>query len=406
VRRVALVASHPIQYQAPYFRALSEACDLTVWFCHQQTPEEQARAGFGQAFEWDVPLLEGYRYEWLENVSPRPGVGRFGGCDTPELRKKLDAGSFDACIVSGWYLKSYLQAIRAARSLGVRVLVRGDSQLAEGRGLLRRAVKYFPYRLLMRQGDAFLYVGASNYAYLRHYGVPPERLFFSPHFVENERFTLGAATARDNGDAAALRATWGAAAGDVVFAFAGKLIAIKRVEDFVMAIAVAARRDRAIRGVIVGSGPDGPAIRALAARESAPIAFAGFTNQRALPAVYAAADCLVLPSRSESWGLVVNEAMASGIPAIVSDRVGCALDLIEEGKTGFTFPVGDWHALADRLIRVRHQMLAERDVTRQAVLSRISRHSCANAVAGTLRALEAVAEPVVGASPETRRRHA
>jgi glycosyltransferase involved in cell wall biosynthesis len=80
------------------------------------------------------------------------------------------------------------------------------------------------------------------------------------------------------------------------------------------------------------------------------VEFVGFKNQQELPAYLAGADCLALPSDgTETWGLIVNEAMACGTPAIVSTACGCEPDLIVEGETGYSFPLGDTHALADRL---------------------------------------------------------
>ena len=70
--RLAIVASHPVQYQAPWFRALAEQVDVHVFFCHRQSAEDQARAGFGTPFEWDVPLLDGYEHSWLQNVAAAP----------------------------------------------------------------------------------------------------------------------------------------------------------------------------------------------------------------------------------------------------------------------------------------------------------------------------------------------
>src|SRR4030095_2671554 len=81
------------------------------------------------------------------------------------------------------------------------------------------------------------------------------------------------------------------------------------------------------------------------------VTIAGFVNQRALPDWYASADTLVLPSDSrETWGLVVNEAMAAGLPVIVSNAAGCSVDLVRERDNGFTYPCGDVDTLADRMV--------------------------------------------------------
>ena len=124
--RIGFLVSHPIQYYTPIFRALAKQCALTVFFAHRQTAEQQARAGFGVTFDWDVDLLSGYESRFLVNVARRPSTERFGGCDTPSIAAEIAGGNFDAFVVPGWALRSYWQAARACRRLGVPVLVRGD----------------------------------------------------------------------------------------------------------------------------------------------------------------------------------------------------------------------------------------------------------------------------------------
>ena len=396
--RIAIVASHPVQYQAPWFRALAESADVHVFFCHRQSAGDQARAGFGTPFEWDVPVLDGYRHSWLVNVAPQPHVHGFRGCDTPEIRDRLAEGRFDACIVNGWYLKSYLQAIRACWSHGLPVLVRGDSRLHRRGAPIKSAVKFVPYRWFLRRIDGHLYVGAENRAYLLHYGVSPDRLFFAPHFVDNRHFADGAERARRSGAVEAMRREWQAYADAVVLVFVGKLVTHKRPGDFIAAIARLVERGVNVRGVIVGSGALETTLAEEVRARNLPVHFAGFQNQKALPAFYAAADCLVLPSDAETWGLVVNEAFATGTPAIVSDEVGCAADLIASGETGFTFRAGDVEHLTSRLLQFCRLPWETRRAQRIAARTRIATYSCDAAAAGTLQAVEAVSASRHGAA--------
>lgn len=389
--RLAVVASHPIQYQAPFFRALAREVDLEVFFCHRQDAAGQAAAGFGVEFEWDVPLLDGYRHTWLVNRSPDANVSSFSGCDTPEIADRIRDGRFDACLVSGWYLKSYLQAIRACRRLSIPVLSRGDSQLATGRSPVWRAAKYLPYRMLMRAINAHLYVGQANREYLRHYGVTDDRLFFAPHFVDNSFFATGACVARRQGKPQAIRDALGLPGESTVFAFAGKLLERKRPEDFLRALGLARARGADVAGLMIGSGPLDQRLRALAATMPVPIGFTGFRNQSELPAYLSAADAIVLPSDGgETWGLVVNEAMACGLPAIVSTAVGCGPDLIAESETGYRFPVGDVPALSNAIELLRSDLTTDTARIAAAVHEKIDQYSCAAAVRGTLSALERV----------------
>src|SRR6056297_3377126 len=187
-RSLAVLASHPIQYQAPLFRALSERVELQVIFGHKASRQDQSRAGFGKDFEWDVDLLSGYPGEFLRNVSPDPGLHHFGGCDTPSIGRRLDELSPDALLVMGWQLKSFIQGIQAARRRRILVIVRGDSHLGTPRGHVKRLLKRLIYPVLLRRFDAAFFVGQRSREYWRHYGYPASRLFFSPHCVDNAWF--------------------------------------------------------------------------------------------------------------------------------------------------------------------------------------------------------------------------
>jgi glycosyltransferase involved in cell wall biosynthesis len=392
MRRLAVIASHPVQYQVPLFRALAREVDLEVFFCHRQDPAGQAEAGFGVEFDWDVPVLHGYRHGWLTNVARVPDVSRFSGCDTPEIGRRLASGGFDACLVNGWYLKSYLQAMRACWKRGVPVFVRGDSQLRTPRSRAKSAVKYLPYRWLLNRIEVHLYVGAANRAYLESYGVPSSKLFFAPHFADNDFFSDGAERARRSGLRDELRRHWGFASQATVFALVGKLIEKKRPHDFVDALArLRSNGNRQAAGLIVGSGAMQSEIEAHAARQRVPVAFAGFRNQTELPSCYAAADALVLPSDGrETWGLVVNEALACGVPVVVSDAAGCAADFAGATPAVTSFPVGDVEALARAMAQMHEALAADRRGVMDAARAVVRGYTPGHACAAVLRGLESV----------------
>jgi glycosyltransferase involved in cell wall biosynthesis len=176
----------------------------------------------------------------------------------------------------------------------------------------------------------------------------------------------------------------------VVFLFAGKFIEKKRPLDFVRALAEADRRGAAVAGLMVGDGPLRADCEAAASEMGAPIRFAGFLNQSQMVSAYAAADVLVLPSDGrETWGLVVNEAMACGRPAIVSDAVGCGPDLVLAGRTGDRFPLGDIGALAELLVTYAGRPEMARAMA-QAARERLVEFSLQAAVDGIVRAMAAI----------------
>ena len=359
--RLAIFTSHPIQYQAPLFRALArtERVHPTVYFGSRHGLDESLDVGFGTSFRWDVPLLDGYDHLFLTNVAGRPNVSAFRGVQLADAQATLAEGKHDALLVLGWQTAAHVQMARAANALGLPLILRGESTLerepaAGVRAMARRAL-WLParaqiYRSAFSHVAAFLVIGSRNRAYYRSFGVPDEKMFWAPYGVDNDWFTL--AEPERSAARARVRAQIGVDDETVVFASSAKLIERKRPFDLVEAVACVRKNGRDAHALFIGDGEERGAIEQRAAEQGIAdhVSIAGFINQAELPAWYAASDALVLPSDSrETWGLVVNEAMAACLPVVVSDAAGCSPDLVRSGENGFTYPCGNVAALADRI---------------------------------------------------------
>lgn len=376
--RLAIVASHPIQYYAPLFRKLAQRLDVTVFYAHRATPADQSKAGFEVRFDWDIDLLSGYAHIFLDNVAKQPGLEQFQGCDTPEIGARLREGSFDAVLVQGWHLKSFLQALLSAKGQGIPVLARGDSHLGSPRSGFKRVAKSIFYPGFLRLFDAALVVGKRSHAYWTHYHFPRSRIFFSPHCIDAEWFAARAAV--DNG--VALRARLGISPASELLLFAGKLVPYKRPLDLIASAARLNAEGRQVSVLVAGAGPLGEQMVASARDSGVALHMLGFCNQTEMPAAYSAASILVLPSDGrETWGLVANEALACGRPIVVSDAVGCAPDLVVDGTTGKIYPMGDVVAMASAIAS-----LLDGPPSCEAIAAKSTAYSLEAAVNGVLRA--------------------
>ncbi len=383
--RLAALITHPIQYYTPLFRELARKIDLTVFFAHAASADDHRNSGFGVGFDWDIDLLSGYRHTFLENVSKKPSLNSFNGVDTPQIVSLLRSGGFDALLLTGWYRKSHLQALAAAKRMGLPVIVRGDSHLDTPRGAVKRAAQRALYPHFLRLFDAALIVGMRNRAYWEYYGYPRARMFSSPHCVDNnffaERATLEAGLA--------LRERLGIALEEKIVLFAGKMVPFKRPLDVVDSVSKVRRGGIRASMVVAGSGPLEHETRARADLLGVPLQILGFQNQTQMPAVYAASDIVALPSDGrETWGLVCNEALACGRGIVVSDQVGCAPDLAADGLIGRTFPMGNIDAFADSLAKS-----LSAPALPQAIYSLSDRFSLRAAADGVLEGLQAVKKP-------------
>jgi glycosyltransferase involved in cell wall biosynthesis len=346
-RKLAIICTHPIQYYAPVFRALarSNQIDLRVFYTYSQAAGETLfDSGFGAAVKWDVPLLEGYAHQFVRNVAKRPGLDHFGGLNTPTLAREIEDWAPDAVLIYTWNSRAHLQALRHFKGR-LPVLFRGDSTLIDHRVWWRALSRRIFLTWVYSHVDVAIAVGSNNRDYFAWCGLPLQRIALAAHSVDTVRFAAGSA------DHDKLAAQWrrelGIGPGATVILFAGKLQPKKNPR--LLLDAFKSLKDGS-HLVFVGNGELESEIKTAAATIEN-VHFMSFKNQSVMPAVYRLGDVFVLPSKGpgETWGLALNEAMASGRAAIASTKVGGARDLIHSGENGWVFESGDRKALEDVL---------------------------------------------------------
>jgi glycosyltransferase involved in cell wall biosynthesis len=384
---LAYVLTHPIQYYTPLLQHLARIApgQVEVLYCSGELASSHSQAGFGVPYRWDLPLLEGYRHRFLENRAKHPSTSTFGGLDNPELGRLIASRAYSAVVVNGWHFKSAWRTIFACWRNRIPVLVRSDSHL-RGHMTLKKWGKWPLYRSFIPHIDGCLAAGSWSSDYFEKYGASRDHIFQIPHCVDNRRFEHEMIRLRPEREQ--LRRQWEIPIDATVYLFAGKFVPVKRPSDFVDAIGRSSTSRPRIVGLMAGDGPMRGQCEEQARNTGAPVRFAGFLNQSRIAEAYAVADALVLPSKTETWGLVVNEAMASGLPCIVSDQVGCGPDVIDRGVTGDVHAMGDVEALSQ--LMVQYADPGRLAAMGQEAKRKIGSYSVPAAAEALLRAVEAV----------------
>jgi glycosyltransferase involved in cell wall biosynthesis len=237
-----------------------------------------------------------------------------------------------------------------ARLANIPCMITGDSNYIYEKDLpwLKAHVKNVVLRTLFQNINAFLVTGPFNRTFYENYGVSDGRFFFAPLPVDNEYFMQRAQLARAR--KSALRARYGIPSDILLLLFVGKLVPRKKPLDIVSVLKNLQPIFPNLGAAWVGDGELRLHLEAEIAKQGAKHAFPlGFKNQSELPELYAMSDIFVLPSWRDNMGLVSNEAMASGLPVIASNRTGVwgSGGLVREGETGYVYPAGDTGALSE-----------------------------------------------------------
>ena len=351
-KNIIILNSHPIQYFAPLYRELAKEdnISLTVYYCSDFSIKGNVDKQFGQTVKWDIPLLDGYKSVFLKNYSFSPSIYSFWGLlNFGILRVLMKAPKNSIVLVFGWaYFINFL-TIALAKLMGYQTAIRGEAPLhfeLQRKTSLSEKVRHLILKnLLFRFIDIFLYIGKQNKAFYQHFGVPETKLKFSPYCVDNARFS---AFFQENATKKHLiKEAFGIPQHHTVILSSGKYITKKRPLDLIKAFKLIDRKDVSL--IMVGDGELRKEMEDyIATHHLSNVVLTGFINQTQIPNYYTIADLYVMTSGiGETWGLSTNEAMNFELPIILSDQVGCAIDLVQHGENGFIYPAGDIQKLAD-----------------------------------------------------------
>ncbi len=372
MKKLAILITHPVQYYVPLFQNLAKECTLKVFYTWGDNwLKNRYDPGFNKDIEWDIPLLERYDYEFVENTAKEPSSHNGKGIMNPSIIRKLEEFSPNAILIHGYIYHSHYKVMRYFKGK-IPVWFRGDSSVLDKSNPFKDILKTIYLHWIFAHVDKAFYVGTNNKAYFKKYGLNDKQLIFAPHAVDNQRFS------EDRYDEAVLwRKRLGVSHNAILILFAGKLEPKKSpmllleafaelcaerqsVSDSIPKNYNVASANQEVHLVFVGNGILEAQLKSKVSTYNLKLAnynfaqrihFIPFQNQTQMPVAYQACNIFCLPSHGpgETWGLAINEAMAAGNAIIASDKVGCAVDLVQNNINGFTFPTKNKKLLKEKL---------------------------------------------------------
>ena len=336
-RRVVIITELIAPYRIPVFNALAccPGVDLHVIFLAETDLTQRHWLVYKDEIRFSYEVLPSWRRK----------VGQLNLLLNRGVRAALRRAAPDVIVCGGYNYVASWNALRWAQLNGAHFFLWVESTAKDLRKN-HRWVESLKERFLSAC-DGFVVPGKSSRDYLLSYGVPDERIFTAPNAVDTEFFSTCSEMVRKS--AAESRKRLGLPAR--FFLFVGRLLVVKGVFDLLDAYeALTPKLRREIGLVFVGTGPAEAELRRRAVSITpGSIVIAGFVQREQLPAFYALANVFVFPTHSDPWGLVVNEAMACGLPVICSSAAGCGADLVKHGWTGRIVGAGDVDELASTM---------------------------------------------------------
>jgi len=389
--RLAILVTHPVQYYYRLYQELARrpGIELMVFYCWSGgSRQPYYDSTLRSEIKWDLPLLEGYPHRFLRGIFPRPVrfPGRFLN---PGIVPAIISGKYDAVFVWGYnYLTAWLAFLAAAVSR-TPLFLGGNVAPRPGRPLPVRVLKTMALTPLFRRAAAIMSECESNARYYISHGADPEKVYWNPAAVDNNFFR---ARSRElSGRKEEIKVELGIPPELPVILFVGRLDPRKRALDLLEAYHRLGVPPKASL-VFVGEGAQRKDLEILISRHClANVVITGFRNQTELPRYLAAGDVFVLPSEYDPSPRALNEAMNFALPAVVSDGVGTAGDLVVEGENGFVFPVGDLDRLEDKLRRLTEFPRLREEMGARA-RKRVSGWNYLEGVKGILGALNSLPE--------------
>jgi glycosyltransferase involved in cell wall biosynthesis len=333
--RIAWLGVEPTPYFLPLFNRLcgGDEVDLHFFFCHR---------GLSQPWSLDGADLLGQPLQSrLRAAIAKPASG-------PELVGRLFRERWDGAVICGYHRLMMKLGIAACILRGVPFLIQGDTQDLLPCSPLKRAARRIALRPILRRCRGALGVGGLSMQYWERLGVQKASVMLLPYASHLEYYVQRRADSQETRQET--RNSLGISADRVVGLFVGRLVGVKGVDLLLDGLRLLPPSGRPTL-LVVGDGPERANLERAAVEAKLPVKFLGFREAHELPPLFAAADFFLMPSRVEPWGIVLAEAMASGLAVVASDQVGAAYDLLEEGQNGFLVREGSAEAWSDALQR-------------------------------------------------------
>ena len=333
-RRLVILTEIISPYRIPLFNDLAQHAevDLHVVFLAETDPELRQWRVYKEEIKFSYEVLPSWRKQ----------IGGYNVLLNGGVARALKAASPDAILCGGYNYVASWQALLWARAHNVPFLLWSESHAHESRQV-RPLVEFLKDEFL-HKCDGFVVPGSVAREYLHAHKIEDDIIFTAPNAVDNRLF--GAAAAEARGNETARREELNLP--DRYFLFVGRLVRKKGVFELLSAYAKLNEQTRRQVGLVfAGDGASRRELEEQAASISPGlIRFAGFAHREQLGTYYALAEMLILPTYSDTWGLVVNEAMACGSPVILSRAAGCAPDLVRENWNGLLISPKDVSSLA------------------------------------------------------------
>jgi len=334
-KKLAIITTHPIQYQVPLFKELNEVKNLKLYVLYASDHGVNTKSideEFNKKFAWDVPMLDGYKFFFSKkNYNYNSWFLKYIG-----LSQQLKNIEADFILILGWNKLLYLQAFFYGIFNNIPILLRAENNLGSNNNFLKNFAKKILFPIFFSFFYKIFYIGKLNKYFYMHYGVKKNKLLFAPYFVDNDFFKKRYPTNNHN---------------VLNVLYVGKFISRKRPFD-ILQTALMLKDYKHIKFSLVGDGPLLEKCKNWAKKKNLNnINFMGFKNQLEIKRIYNKSHILVNCSAYETWGLVVNEAMASGLPCIVTKSTGCCLDLVKNNQTGYVYKLGDLVSLSKLILK-------------------------------------------------------
>lgn len=346
MKKIAIIVSHPIQYYVPLFQALAKnkLFQVKVFYTWGEISINKFDPGFNKYIEWDLPLLDGYDYEFLNNVSNDPGTHHFSGIINPDIIMKISEFSPNKILVFGWSFQSHLKVLRYFKNK-VPIYFRGDSHLLNKTNFFKHLLRKLFLHWVYSHVDYAIYVGTNNRDYYLEMGLKVNQLLFAPHAIDNLRFDK--LSEKDESNLKDFNDILNIPKDYLKLIYIGKYESRKNIVSLLRI--KLELKDKKIALILIGNGNDEEELKKLAKGDDN-VHFFDFMNQSLMPIAYRLGDVFILPSRIETWGLAINEAMSSGLAIIASDKVGSAIDLVK--GNGYIFRSEDFNDLKAKIISI------------------------------------------------------